>query len=141
MELISIVLIVMLNGSSNIFDTNDPEMKAIQDDLRKNIDSSKVLLDNQNRSELKLKNFDGTYVNTNNFDSILNTMSLTDEQRTSLNKAMQAASDVLNNSQTNGDTYGMRISQANMELKYISANILPEKYQDTFNSYIDKYTI
>ncbi|KLU65528.1 hypothetical protein DEAC_c26650 [Desulfosporosinus acididurans] len=80
-------------------------------------------------------------INSSNFESFLNDMQgLSKDQISQLQSALSAASQTMNNSQTVGGTYGMRISQTNLEFKYISKNLIPEQYQQQFNSFVDNYT-
>ena len=91
--------------------------------------------------DINLKDVYGQEVNTTNFDWIINhNWELSKDQKTTINTAIQAATDILNTNTTNGDSYGMRISQTNMELKYVGQKFIPEKYLDEYNSYVDKYT-
>jgi hypothetical protein len=39
-----------------------------------------------------------------------------------------------------GGTYGMCISQTNLEFRCISERLKSEQYQEQFNSYVDGYT-
>ncbi|WP_088226937.1 hypothetical protein [Desulfosporosinus sp. FKB] len=80
-------------------------------------------------------------IDSSNFESFLNNMqSLSKDQISQLQSALSAASETMDNSQTVGGTYGMRISQTNLEFKYISENLIPEQYQQQFNSFVDNYT-
>lgn len=77
-------------------------------------------------------------VNTSQFNYFLNHMEgLSGDEKASLQSAINAATDTLSSKQTQGDTYAMRIYQTNMELKYVSGKLVPEKYRDQFNSYAD----
>ena len=65
---------------------------------------------------------------------------LDDNQKTTLRNAIITSTESVNAPEQNGNTYGAYISQTNMELKYISSNLVPEEYQVKFNEIADKYT-
>lgn len=76
-----------------------------------------------------------------NFQDCVNSMKeLSDDQITTLRNAIITSTESIKCSGVHSDTYGMRISQTNFELKYISKNLVPEKYQEQFNALVDNYT-
>ena len=96
--------------------------------------------DNEDQIQLKLVDVYGQAINTSGFEQFINHIELNQEQASTVQNALLAVSQTEDSSQTQGDTYGMRISQVNLELKYISANLVPAEYQDKFNSFADDYT-
>lgn len=139
-----------LQGNSKLLNpSNAKNVQDLPEDERKTaksmgINAGKVDLSNawlDNIVEVNLKDWLGQDINTTNFEFVLNhNFDLNTEQKTALNNAIRVATGVMNKGMANGDTYGMRISQTNMELKYISQKFIPEKYQEEYNSYVDKYT-
>ncbi len=76
-----------------------------------------------------------------NFKNCINNMTeLNNEEKTTLRNAIITSTESVEGQQQDSTIFGMRISQTNMELKYISEKLVPEKYQDQFNSIADKYT-
>jgi hypothetical protein len=65
---------------------------------------------------------------------------LDDNQKTTLRNAIITSTESAQGEQQDSSTYGIHISQTNMELKYISSKLVPEEYQEKFNEIADKYT-
>jgi hypothetical protein len=94
-----------------------------------------------NSTHVDLNDCYGNIIDYNSFNSCIDNMgSLSDDEKTTLKNAVNTASDTLMGRQMNGGTGTARISQTNVELKYISEKLVPEDYQDRFNSLIDDYT-
>lgn len=107
--------------------------------INSNIDLSNTSNLTIKEDSVKIKLY-GDYDNNSSreFESLINWMDLSKDQKTMLQNAVNAASDTLNN-QRDGNTYGLRIAQTNMEFKYISQKLVPKEYQDKFNSVAEKY--
>lgn len=137
-----------LGACKPLLDASNPvdvkEVAAEQPDFLKDLKINGINstpTDNKDAIQLNLMDVYGESINTGGFEQLVNHMDgLSQEQASTLQNALLAVSETENSSQTQGDTYGMRISQVNMELKYISANLVPEQYQDQFNSFVNDYT-
>ncbi|NMM62586.1 hypothetical protein HBE96_07745 [Clostridium sp. P21] len=91
--------------------------------------------------EVVVNNREGRPLDYYNFENCVNSMSeLNDNQKTTLRNAIITSTESVNGQQQDSNTFGMRISQTNMELKYISQELVPKQYQEQFNSIVDKYT-
>ncbi|SHJ12468.1 hypothetical protein SAMN02745163_01360 [Clostridium cavendishii DSM 21758] len=91
--------------------------------------------------ETTVMNKSGKALDYYNFKDCINSMTeLNAEQKTTLRNAIITSTESVDGQQQDSTTFGMRISQTDMELKYISKKLVPEKYQDQFNSMVDKYT-
>lgn len=75
------------------------------------------------------------------FEECVNGMKdLSKDEKTTLRNAIITSTESIKSDEIHSDTYGMRISQTNLELKYISKNLVPLKYQEEFNNLVDDYT-
>ena len=127
---------------------NVKDIAAEKRDFLKGLDINSIDLsklpnpkDNENSIQLNLVDVYGDRIDTSRFESFVNNMKgLNKEQISTLQNSLLAASETLKNSQTESDTYGMRICQTNLELKYISEKLVPEQSQDQFNSFVNDYT-
>lgn len=91
--------------------------------------------------EVIVNNREGRPLDYYKFENCVNGMTeLDDKQKTTLRNAIITSTESADGKQQDSNTFGMRISQTNMELKYICQKLVPEKYQDQFNSIVDKYT-
>lgn len=64
-------------------------------------------------------------VNTSQFEYFLNHMEGMDSnKKAELQKAINAAADTLSSTQTQGDTYALRLSQTNLAFKYVSEKMV-----------------
>ncbi|MBD7913349.1 MULTISPECIES: hypothetical protein [Clostridium] len=123
----------------------------LSDEEKKNIEEAKKKLRNvkidfdeiENRTpELKVivKNKNGEPLAYYDFENCINNMSeLSDKQKETLANAIITSTESLQGQQQDSNTFGMHISQTQMELKYISEKLVPEKYREEFNSISDKY--
>lgn len=97
--------------------------------------------DDEESGKIKLAWDDNNTTGARNFETLIHNMEgLSADQKTTLENAINAASDTLSSGQRNGDTYGMRIAQTDLEFRYISQKLVPEEYQAKFNSIAEEYT-
>ncbi len=130
------------NGGQSNNQLSDETIKAIED-TKKNVGKIDLAAIEKICPEYEptVMNKAGKPLDYYNFKNCINSMTdLNAEQKTTLRNAIITSTESVEGRQQDNTTFGMRISQTNMELKYISQKLVPEKYQEQFNSIVDTYT-
>lgn len=120
---------------------NNPANSAF-DDLRPkvhNVDMSQIRNTPIEQEAVVMTN-DGRPLDYYQFKNYIDAMGLTDDQKNTIANAIITSTESVQGQQQDSTTFGMRIAQTNLELKYVSEKLIPKEYQDHFNSMIDSYT-
>lgn len=139
-----------LSKAINLSSSNKQSLNSLSDETIKHIEEVKKKLGKINFSEtektcpdyeITVMNREGRPLDYYNFRNCVNSITeLSDTEKTTLRNAIITSTESVQGQQQDNTTFGMRISQTNMELKYISQKLIPEKYQDQFNLIADKCT-
>lgn len=118
-------------GKADVINLTKANFSGIKEEINRGIEE---------REKLNLPNPDGKYTDYYNFDNFIDGISgLSKKEVCTVKNAVLTATEAERNSRFD-DTYSMTVAQTNFELKYISKNLIPEKYQEGFNSIIKNYT-